>query len=120
MATETLTHVHTQLETLFNHGTLGGLTDSELLGRFLTGDAALADAAFTVIVDRHGPMVMCGLPQCSGHDARRGGRLPGGLPGPGSSRQIGPPARIGGKLALRRRPSGRGESATRRRPAAQA
>jgi RNA polymerase sigma factor (sigma-70 family) len=71
MATETLTHVHTQLETLFNHGTLGGLTDSELLGRFLAGDAALADAAFTVIVDRHGPMVMrvCRSALGTTHDA---------------------------------------------------
>ncbi len=58
MATETLTDVHTQLETLFQHGTLGRLTDGELLDRFLSGDAPLAEAAFATLIDRHGPMVM--------------------------------------------------------------
>ena len=58
MATETLTDVHTQLETLFQHGTLGRLTDGELLDRFLSGDALLAEAAFATLIDRHGPMVM--------------------------------------------------------------
>jgi RNA polymerase sigma factor (sigma-70 family) len=58
MATETLAGVRTQLETLFNQGMLGDLTDGELLARFLTGDAPSAEAAFAVLVDRHGPMVM--------------------------------------------------------------
>ncbi len=57
MATETLADVHTQLETLFNQGMLGDLTDGELLAQFLTGDAPSAEAAFAVLVDRHGPMV---------------------------------------------------------------
>ncbi len=58
MATETLTDLHTQLETLFHHGMLGRLTDGELLARFLAGDAPSAEAAFAMLVDRHGPMVM--------------------------------------------------------------
>jgi RNA polymerase sigma factor (sigma-70 family) len=71
MATETLTNVHAQLETLFEHGALGSLTDSELLGRFQAGDAAAAEAAFAFLVGRHAPMVMrvCQSVLGSAHDA---------------------------------------------------
>ena len=86
MATETLTDVRTQLETLFQHGTLGRLTDGELLDRFLSGDAPLAEAAFATLIDRHGPMVMRVCAR-AGHNARRRGRLSGRLPGPGPSRR---------------------------------
>jgi RNA polymerase sigma factor (sigma-70 family) len=58
MATETLAHFPTQLETLFHHGALGGLTDGELLARFLSGYDRSAEAAFAVLVERHAPMVM--------------------------------------------------------------
>jgi RNA polymerase sigma factor (sigma-70 family) len=48
-----------QLETLFRVGTLGGLTDAELLDRFLDRtDGTDAEAAFTALVERHGPMVL--------------------------------------------------------------
>ena len=46
------------LETLYQAGTLGGLTDRELLGRFRTGDRVAAQQAFEAIVRRHGPMVL--------------------------------------------------------------
>ncbi len=71
MATETLTHAYTQLETLFNHGVLGSLTDGELLARFLSGDAPSAEAAFAILVERHGPMVMrvCNSALGTTHDA---------------------------------------------------
>ena len=71
MATETLADVRTQLETLFHQGMLGGLTDSELLARFLAGDAPSAEAAFAILVDRHGPMVMrvCRSALGTPHDA---------------------------------------------------
>src|SRR5881392_2604320 len=71
MATERLTDVHTQPETLFHHGMLGSLTDSELLARFLAGDAPSAEAAFAILVDRHGPMVMrvCRSALGTTHDA---------------------------------------------------
>ncbi len=58
MATETLSQLPAQLETLFHHGVLGSLTDGELLARFLGGDAQEGEAAFAVLVDRHAPMVM--------------------------------------------------------------
>ena len=49
-----------QLERLWASGTLTGLSDSQLLGRYVDGrgrDAA-AEAAFRELVHRHGPMVL--------------------------------------------------------------
>jgi DNA-directed RNA polymerase specialized sigma24 family protein len=71
MATAAITDVHTQLETLFHHGALGGLTDSELLAQFLAADAPSAEAAFAILVDRHGPMVLrvCRSALPNTHDA---------------------------------------------------
>ena len=44
-----------QLERLFNHGTVVGLTEAQLVDRF----AAAGDgAAFEALVERHGPMVL--------------------------------------------------------------
>jgi RNA polymerase sigma factor (sigma-70 family) len=71
MAAEPLTSVHSQLDSLFHHGVLGGLTDSELLARFMDGDAPSAEAAFAILVDRHAPMVLrvCRSALGSAHDA---------------------------------------------------
>jgi RNA polymerase sigma factor (sigma-70 family) len=71
MAIETLTDFPTQLETLFHNGVLGSFSDSELLARFVTGDALSAEAAFTILVDRHEPMVMrvCRSALSTTHDA---------------------------------------------------
>ncbi len=71
MAAATTTDVHAQLETLFHHGALGGLSDSELLGQFLNADAPSAEAAFAVLVDRHAPMVLrvCRSDLPNTHDA---------------------------------------------------
>jgi RNA polymerase sigma factor (sigma-70 family) len=51
-----------QVRTLFTVGTAGGLTDGELLQRFVTRDGDEAELAFAVLVERHGPMVLrvCG------------------------------------------------------------
>ncbi len=48
-----------QLDELFGFGASGQLGDDELLGRFVAGgrDEA-AEAAFTALVERHGPMVL--------------------------------------------------------------
>ena len=52
-----------QLKALLTAGTLTGLSDAQLLQRFAAGRAeaavaaAGAEAAFTALVDRHGPMV---------------------------------------------------------------
>ena len=44
-----------QIQTLYRAGALGGLTDGELLEQFVAGSEA--EAAFEVLVERHGPMV---------------------------------------------------------------
>ena len=110
------------LQTLFGVGTLCGLTDGQLLERFRRGrgpgDAVEAEAAFTVLVERHGPMVLkvCQAILGDRHDAedacqaaflvlaRRAGTDPAGG--------------FGGELAIRRGPSDRGAgpaAAARRR-----
>ena len=45
-----------QIGRLFAEGTLTGLSDAELLGRFASGRDPLA---FDALVERHGPMVLC-------------------------------------------------------------
>ena len=47
-----------QIQTLFNVGAIGDLTDAQLLERFTTLDRAAAEAAFAALVERHGPMVL--------------------------------------------------------------
>ncbi len=56
---KTLTTVRNDLATLFDVGAVGCLTDAELLEWFSNGrgDSA-SDAAFAMIVERHGPMVL--------------------------------------------------------------
>ncbi len=46
------------IQTLFETGTAGGLSDRQLLERFVSGRDASAEAAFEVLVVRHGPMVL--------------------------------------------------------------
>ncbi len=45
------------LRVLFDAGAAGGLTDAELLERFLARDPGTAELAFAVLVERHGPLV---------------------------------------------------------------
>jgi HlyD family secretion protein len=47
-----------QLRTLFSTGTIRDLTDGQLLERFATGRGEAAELAFSVLVERHGPMVL--------------------------------------------------------------
>jgi RNA polymerase sigma factor (sigma-70 family) len=49
-----LWHVHT----LFRVGAVGGLSDEQLLQRFLDGSHEDSETAFGVLVERHGPMVL--------------------------------------------------------------
>jgi RNA polymerase sigma factor (sigma-70 family) len=46
-----------QLDRLFRVGTIGGMTDPELLEQFLGGPDEAAELAFEALVKRHGPMV---------------------------------------------------------------
>ena len=46
------------IRTLFEAGTAGGLSDSELLDRARLGSGEAAERAFALLVERHGPMVL--------------------------------------------------------------
>jgi HlyD family secretion protein len=46
------------IQTLFDHGTAGGLSDRQLLERFASARDAAGEAAFEALVLRHGPMVL--------------------------------------------------------------
>jgi RNA polymerase sigma factor (sigma-70 family) len=46
------------LDTLFNTGTLGSLTDPELLDCFRSDRGSAGQEAFRILVERHGPMVL--------------------------------------------------------------
>jgi RNA polymerase sigma factor (sigma-70 family) len=58
MARVGLSAVQHEFRALFDEGTNSGLTDGELLDRFLARDREMAEAAFAALVARHGPMVM--------------------------------------------------------------
>jgi RNA polymerase sigma factor (sigma-70 family) len=60
-----------QIQTLFQVGTFGGLTDGELLDRFATGSGEISKLAIAVLVERHGPMVrrVCRAILHNPHDA---------------------------------------------------
>jgi RNA polymerase sigma factor (sigma-70 family) len=60
-----------QLRTLYTLGTLGGLTDAQLLELFLTRAGDDAEDAFAALVRRHGPMVLgvCRRMLPGSHDA---------------------------------------------------
>ncbi len=46
------------VQALFTLGTIGGLTDGELLGRFADHRDDVAELAFAALLERHGPMVL--------------------------------------------------------------
>ncbi len=59
MASETRNAVLLRdVQRLFDIGVVRDLSDRQLLERFLTADRGDAEAAFTVLVERHGPMVL--------------------------------------------------------------
>ena len=47
-----------QIQILFDLGSIGELTDGQLLERFTTSGGESAELAFAALVDRHGPMVL--------------------------------------------------------------
>jgi RNA polymerase sigma factor (sigma-70 family) len=47
-----------QLQILFDVGTVAGLSDGQLLERFVASRGASAELAFAAMVERHGPMVL--------------------------------------------------------------
>jgi HlyD family secretion protein len=59
-------------DTLFRFGVVGDLSDEQLLRRFLTARDGADQMAFTVLVERHGPMVLrvCREVLGNSHDAQ--------------------------------------------------
>ena len=47
-----------QIQSLYTAGTCSGLTDGQLLERYMAGRGERADAAFAALVERHGSMVL--------------------------------------------------------------
>src|SRR5262249_6722787 len=62
----------TQLDTLFPFGVVGGLSDGELVQRFLTARDGADQGAFPALGERHGPMGLRVCPEVLGnpHDAQ--------------------------------------------------
>ncbi|SIN87267.1 RNA polymerase sigma factor, sigma-70 family [Singulisphaera sp. GP187] len=58
MARESANQVLRQIQTLYATGAVGGLTDAQLVERFLGRDGADREDAFAALVQRHGPMVL--------------------------------------------------------------
>jgi RNA polymerase sigma factor (sigma-70 family) len=57
MLLKPLAVVHDKFQMLWDVGTIGSLTDAQLLERFLAGSDAVSEASFTVLVERYGPNV---------------------------------------------------------------
>ena len=58
MALKKSTVVHTAVQMLWDVGAIGGLTDEQLLERFLAGPEEVSEASFAAVVERHGPAVL--------------------------------------------------------------
>ena len=71
MARRSSAAVLRQIETLFTAGSCSGLSDRQLLDRFVAHRDAVAELAFTALVERHGPMVLgvCRRILADSHDA---------------------------------------------------
>jgi hypothetical protein len=67
------------LHTLFNIGTLGALSDLELLERFRFDHDSAGQEAFRNLVERHGPMVLglCRSMISNPHEVARSSSVPG-------------------------------------------
>ena len=50
--------IRKNLQTLFNLGAIGALTDGQLLERFAAGHGEARELAFAALVERHGPFVL--------------------------------------------------------------
>jgi DNA-directed RNA polymerase specialized sigma24 family protein len=63
--------VASELQAIFDGGTVAGLTDGQLLDRFAARRAKEAEPAFTALVARYGPMVLgvCQQLLSNTHDA---------------------------------------------------
>ncbi len=87
MAGARLGPVLRDLGSLFRTGTTVGLTDAQLLDRFV---ADRDEAAFAALVARHGAFVLAVCRDILRLNSRRGGCLPGHVPDPGQEGKFAP------------------------------
>jgi hypothetical protein len=96
---------------LFEVGTVAGMSDGQLLERFLDRrrDEEAAEVAFAALVERHGPMVLraCRARLGDEHDAQDAFQATFLILDPRSQGRGDPQPRIGRELAARGRPAGR-------------
>ncbi len=95
MSSVTTPSVVRQIGSLFDGGSVAGLTDRQLIERFNARRDATGEAAFAALVTRHGPMVLDVCRQLLGDPPCRG-RLPGRLPRPGPQGPVDPRPRPAG------------------------
>ena len=94
------------LETLFRFGTASGLSDVELLDRFVSGRDEAGEANFRAACARHGPMVLrvCRSVLDDPHDAEDAFQVT--FLAPGAEGRLDSQTGFAGELAARDRPSG--------------
>ena len=105
------------IQTLFEGGTTGGLSDAQLLDRFLDRREAAAELAFEELVMRHGPLVFDVCRNVLGGRQDSRGCLSGDFLDPGVQGSVDPASGVAGELAVRGRPAGGHEVEVRHRPA---
>ena len=105
------------IQTLFDTGTASGLSDRILLERFASGRDASAEAAFEVLVQRHGPMVLRVCRNVLGDATDAQDAFQATFLVLVKRSWLDSPARITGKLVVRRGVPGGGPGAGRGGPA---
>ena len=72
------------IRTLFGHGRLADLTDRQLLERFVSRNDSSTEDAFTMLLERHGPMVWGVCRRLLPDRNATAGRVSGDVPGAGA------------------------------------
>ena len=90
MANERRVGAWRDLGLLAEGGAMAGLSDGQLLDRFLATRDEAAERAFAALVQRHGPLVRGVCLRVLRDPGRRGRRLPGDVFDSGPARWVGP------------------------------
>ena len=105
MGSRRSSELYGHLDTLFQVGVIGDLSDSQLLERFVADRDEAGEVAFRSLVERHGPMVLrvCRSVLAESHDGR--GCVSGDIPGTGDEGPLDPQTQFDCELAARNRPA---------------
>ena len=105
-----------QLGSLFEGGSVAGLSDRQLLERFIAGRDAAGEAAFAALVARHGPMVLGVCRQLLGDRHHAEDAFQAVFLVLARKARLDPRPRPAGQLALRRRAAHRAQGPRPARP----